>query len=157
MNSKLVTVLEWLWATRDQDIWMSPSVLTELNINYKGGPVLSNTESLSVFRFLQKNDLIFPMPTTDGKNQYIIDKLKDDQWASTINELKRPKWKTNLINTFGHLSSPAIFLLGAIVSPIINDLYGAWVKPHILPKVNEQAIVQPNAQGQQNDQPLIAP
>ena len=157
MNSKLVTVLEWLWATRDQDIWMSPSVLTKLNVNYTNGPVLSNTESLSVFRYLQKADLIFPVAAENGQIQYIIDKLKDDQWASTINDLKRPKWKTNLFNGLGYLSSPSIFLLGAVVSPIINDLYGGWVKPHIMPKIDEQAIVQPNAQGQKDHQPPVAP
>ena len=42
--------------------------------------------------------------------------------------------------------TPAVtFLIGAIVSPILNDIYAGWVKPHILPKIPEQEIIERNA------------
>lgn len=157
MNKQLLSAIEWLWSKRDQDLWISAEVLTSLNSKDATAPRLSNTESLSLFRFLQKKELIFPIATEDGQMKFIIDKLKDNEWHATIDQLKRPKWKLMLFTGFNKLSSPAIFLLGAVVSPIINDVYASWVKPHIVPKVDEQAAVQPHENGQQNQQPPIQP
>ena len=113
-----------------------------------------------MFRFLQQKQLIFPVPVENGHIGYIIDKLKQDEWTSTIKELKRPQWHKTIIWLVALFSKPTVFMMGAIASPIIADIYTNRISPYFakpaIPDGPNQVISQLGTQdGQDGDRPHV--
>lgn len=84
-KSNLFLAAEWLWSNRGKNIWWTPGVLSQSNLD-PTSPKLTDVEAISIFQILAERGLIFPVER-EGKTIFLLHEAKEQEWKGFLAEI----------------------------------------------------------------------